>query len=630
MTVFYHQSTQKNQKKYDDHHLETAQTVNPLLNLLALFLLLCSCESARRVDVSSEGSAEAGAKAGSEAGTEAGAEAGTEAGVEAGVEAGAEAGAEAGVEAGAEAGTEAGVEAGVEAGAEAGTEMRPNVEVFEAIRQDLIVGLSVFEAWPLGQINGVESWVILSDRGLLLWSHRPARLETTQALPEGVNVVEGELRPIRFSEEGPSPPQQRPKGALTIGETPALLFADEIWVAPEYNDLPTALWERSPLSDHFTEAQSAVWLDQELWLSDREGIAKWNANDQTWHRPHTLNEFSSNRLQRRPWVEGSGLWVFKEGERVSVIAEQAIWSHETWRSDLPPAVMEKEVWGLSNRHLIGGVIGETWSTPSDQLLSTMEIDLLWSSGDYLWWLSDQRLWRSSSISDESRERTLGYAPLLGTWRGGLGDEEGGLYLWGENGFASISLELTPSWQVSSTVLAGETIEASIRNLDPLLTRSALAWLSDEPLEAITEPIVAPETAVNLLDTELTMIIDRSSVSMSALENGEVWLMAYVERDHLGTEPTDESNAPLILQQRLSVISPVTWSNHIQVIYHRSCQSCHDGRGGARDLSSAEAWEEAIEEIIFVTEQQSMPIGLPPLSEEEVDMLRRWRNDLFVR
>ena len=85
-----------------------------------------------------------------------------------------------------------------------------------------------------------------------------------------------------------------------------------------------------------------------------------------------------------------------------------------------------------------------------------------------------------------------------------------------------------------------------------------------------------------------------------------------------------------MQQSLNVIPPVTWEGDIQSLYSRSCESCHDGRGGARDLSSPEMWEEGIEDIIFVTEQQSMPIGLPPFSEDEVDILRRWRNDGYVR
>jgi hypothetical protein len=32
--------------------------------------------------------------------------------------------------------------------------------------------------------------------------------------------------------------------------------------------------------------------------------------------------------------------------------------------------------------------------------------------------------------------------------------------------------------------------------------------------------------------------------------------------------------------------------------------------------------------LLVTEEQSMPIGLPPLSREEVDLIRRWRADQF--
>ena len=107
--------------------------------------------------------------------------------------------------------------------------------------------------------------------------------QSVQALPPGVSVLEGELKPIRFSNDFPHP-NDRPLQALTLGDTPALLFRDEIWVAPAQQELSTARWERSPLSDYFTGAQSAAWLDQE-WLSDLEGLAQWNAVDQVWRRP---------------------------------------------------------------------------------------------------------------------------------------------------------------------------------------------------------------------------------------------------------------------------------------------------------------------------------------------------------
>ena len=42
-----------------------------------------------------------------------------------------------------------------------------------------------------------------------------------------------------------------------------------------------------------------------------------------------------------------GVWSWQASERISVIAEQAKWSHETWQSEIAPAITANEVWGSS-------------------------------------------------------------------------------------------------------------------------------------------------------------------------------------------------------------------------------------------------------------------------------------------
>ena len=79
---------------------------------------------------------------------------------------------------------------------------------------------------------------------------------------------------------------------------------------------------------------------------------------------------------------------------------------------------------------------------------------------------------------------------------------------------------------------------------------------------------------------------------------------------------------------VDVLPPVTWSQEILPIFEANCGMCHSEQGGARDLSTPEAWEESIESIIFVTRMQSMPIGLPPLSEAEVHLIELWKFGLF--
>ena len=146
-----------------------------------------------------------------------------------------------------------------------------------------------------------------------------------------------------------------------------------------------------------------------------------------------------------------------------MIAEQAKWSHDSWRSDIPPAITQSEVWGVNERRLIGGLIGETWDTPSSPILSNMEVDVLWSSGEQLWWLADQRLWRASSLINNTSESEIGYAPSAVS-----GEVQQvmkmAVYTFGGNGFSAVVVELTPAWRLSGTTLTNESIEASIKNL----------------------------------------------------------------------------------------------------------------------------------------------------------------------
>ena len=84
----------------------------------------------------------------------------------------------------------------------------------------------------------------------------------------------------------------------------------------------------------------------------------------------------------------------------------------------------------------------------------------------------------------------------------------------------------------------------------------------------------------------------------------------------------------VISLNVEVIPIITWGEDVLPIFDRSCMTCHDGRGGARNLSMPELWVEDIEDIIFVTNEGSMPIGLPALTTDEVDLIRRWRDDGF--
>ena len=504
-------------------------------------------------------------------------------------------------------------------------------DVFEAKTKLIIEGLSIRKAWRLGYLSAGMTWILLTDRGLVSWTVTTPDPTTIQALPEGVIVHEGELRPIRFDTESGSVPQEAPQQALMINGIPTLLFSDELWVAPNETDGRVGTWERSPVSEYFSRATSAVWLDGaegngDVWISHEGGISQWNANEQTWRTPEALSRLVNSVLSKGPWPSGVGVWSWQahlvqetDNRMIHVIADQSKWTHESWRSDVPPVFVGEEVWGIRDGVLNGGVAGESWLEVSNPILATLRVNTMWSGDSKLWLLADQRLWRYSPALEADMEVEVGYAPITGSWIDGVDDGVGGLYLWGNSGLSLLTVERLPEWRLSTNTLGIDPITADLNNVDNDETVIAQAWISDRPVDEEQESI--PEDSIDLLASNLSFYIERDTVTAAQVMLGEAWLVAYIE---------NEDGSSSLIQEQFSIQRPTTWSENVEPLYQRSCQACHDGRGGARDLSDDILWADAIEEIIFVTEMQSMPIGLPPFTEVEVDILRRWRDYGFVQ
>ena len=72
---------------------------------------------------------------------------------------------------------------------------------------------------------------------------------------------------------------------------------------------------------------------------------------------------------------------------------------------------------------------------------------------------------------------------------------------------------------------------------------------------------------------------------------------------------------------------VFWEEEILPLHEENCASCH---GGATEtaLTSKEEWIQNIEIIIDVVTSQSMPLGAPPLSEEQITTIRAWKQGGF--
>jgi hypothetical protein len=549
-----------------------------------------------------------------------------------------------GIEAGVEAGDMAGVEAGEIAGETAGEITPGEPDLFEVELDTMISGLVIRDAWPLG-----DRWVILCERGLLLWSPSLDPTPSIAGAPPEVSVSEGVLTTIRFI-TGPeiTPPNGAPLSALQVAGQNALAFRDELWVMPHQEGADgesqavavtseeIRRWERSPLSELFSSATGVTWFNNELWLSDDSGVGRWRASDESWSRFDTLAELARFELSSGPWTEGEALWALAppsdsaDRREVYAVAQGSKWSHETWWSELSLASVNTKVWGRQDGYLAGGHAGDMWTLSSHPLLRSLSIDALWSGGDSmdesgqaLWMLSEGRLWRANAAAlnsqdPRSEEASVGYALLSGRWWGGHATDANTLHIWGPDGLARASIERAPYWATEATALGSSPVQTLLRGVNYDEAAQVVAWLSIEPPDETD--LTLPEMTWDLSDSQGVLTLSRDELDPELSQSSTLWLVAYIDRG--------EDQAAQVASLRLEVIPMVTWSGDLLPIFDRSCATCHDGRGGARDLSMTALWINDIEDIILVTDEGSMPIGLPALSTDEVSLIQRWRDDGF--
>jgi len=90
--------------------------------------------------------------------------------------------------------------------------------------------------------------------------------------------------------------------------------------------------------------------------------------------------------------------------------------------------------------------------------------------------------------------------------------------------------------------------------------------------------------------------------------------------------TDGSAAALEVAV-LGALGTVTWDDTIAPLYEDRCAQCH---GGDADtvLDSAAAWQDLIDDIIDQVARGAMPLGSDPLSQDDVDRIRAWRDAGF--
>ena len=181
--------------------------------------------------------------------------------------------------------------------------------------------------------------------------------------------------------------------------------------------------------------------------------------------------------------------------------------------------------------------------------------------------------------------------------------EGSLNLWGSEGLISLETQLSASWIAPEGVTLNERPRLFRLSLDAPNEVSALAWGVRE-LEGGTALIERALDPANPL------------ITLSNLDLTEGAYELYAEVRYGENEPLE---ATLIIHS-----DPLTsWSVDISPLHQAYCATCHSGTG-ARDLSDAQRWLSNIDDILLVTRMQSMPIGAPPLTEEELDLIERWK------
>ena len=592
-----------------------------LVFVLSSMFALSGCQEARRDDLTGGGSSGAGIQvAGAMGGEREGGE------LEGGEAIGGE------LVGGDVAGDVAGDEAG-----ESAPVLQPH-EVYDLMIEPLISGIDVRSAWYLN-----ERWLLLTEYGLLMWAPSVDIGQLMAGAPPQLTLSEGTLSGLRFDPSGGgSTPTVAPVSALSMGNHEIILFPDEVWVNEV--DERGERWIRSPLSEYIRGARGVAWMEGELWVSDQNGLGRWSASDETWSRDPALALIRQGALRVGAWQSGSALWAqvglgliedepaSRSGE-VYAIAEGGRWRDETWWSDQEIAIVDAQsageedirstIWGSQEGRLIGGVVGFPWEPVAHPFLSALEVQALWSGLGELWMIADQRIWRASNavLLDpvQAANSSLGYAQLEGSWWGGDSVDAGSIYLWGPHGFIRAILNRTPMWLSDEPSLGTVETRFALTGVNFEEDINVQAWLSaTEPSVDTIEP---PEVTWDLKPTQGQISLGRSSIPASLTEVKKLWLVALVE--HPDREPQ-------LSTLEVQVIPAVTWGEDILPLFERACSACHDGAEGARDLSGPDLWEIDIDVILFVTEAQSMPIGAPPLTAEEVERIRAWRRDGFLR
>jgi hypothetical protein len=431
-----------------------------------------------------------------------------------------------------------------------------------------------------------------------------------------VQTADLQIHPVRWNQamlELPIDLPRAPRSPQKIINTGHLSYQGHIlkWIAFEDGlwtyDEQLKKWQASPLNADIQGLKSMIWAKNALWWIDSQGLSRWY-QDQV-QRFNLDLQSDALLYARKVIIDAEGhlpsnpgnhydFWL-KNGNQMIGFSGLDLFEHPSWQAT-NISISQDGIWFHDQlRRIWGGADGSPWRTQPIGIL----IDALWShpNQELVWALSGERLW----LIKDQRAISIDFE---GHWRGAFCDEAGNLNLWGADGLKSISLSKRMRINAPSPNVPIGPTTAQIEILpDVPETLSSLSiQINPNQAQSITHTLNLSEISfpyrfeINPLDYPAGV---QNYLISASYQDGE-------QIDAFG---------------RFSIAMPIRFSTQIEPIFEEKCARCHDQRGGARILETAQNWQNQYDVILRAVVEQRMPIGLSPLEESEITLIESWRN-----
>ena len=159
-----------------------------------------------------------------------------------------------------------------------------------------------------------------------------------------------------------------------------------------------------------------------------------------------------------------------------------------------------------------------------------------------------------------------------------------------------------------------TVIQGLNKNDALTTRKDLVLLPSDPESVQSLQVFLSGTELNVQESDWSFQL---TPDLFATGTHDIHIVQHTEEEsHLTIHPFINQELPVVF-----------WEEEIQPLHEETCASCH---GGATEtaLTSKEEWIQNIDIIIDVVSAQSMPLGAPPLTEEQITTIRAWKQGGF--